>query len=372
MRSVRVIRTMGELSEYEPVWNDLVRRSQFDDVFLTWEWMSNWSRVFLANGDGNLMAIAVHEGGEVVAIAPLWVETIRYGNVLELRVLKAIGAGASDYFDFVVRADGVRARTKAIWDHLLGPLRDEWDVFELFDVPDGSPVLAVLRLLAERDTRSSGAKFVQNTICPYAPLPSTWDSLLRSFPRRTRYAVSYSRRRLNGQGDLRVRFCERSDELSGMVNDLIRLNRKSWNERGKAGAFATEELERFHHMVSRELFDRGRLFLCSLELDARHIGSFYGFDYADKVYYYSSAIERNPVSRVKVGTVLLGVCIEESIQRGRREFDLLRGNERYKRLWTRQYRSTTSFRIYNKHIRSGVIFLYRQSRRLLRRYRVPA
>lgn len=372
MKSVRVIRTMGELGEYEPMWNDLVRRSQFNDVFLTWEWMSSWSRVFLANGDGDLLTIAVHEDDEVVAIAPLWVETIRYGNVLELRVLKAIGAGTSDYFDFIVGADGVRARTKAIWDHLLGPLREEWDVFELFDVPDGSPVLAALRDLAERDARSSGAKFVQNTVCPYVPLPATWESLLRSFPRRTRYAVSYSRRRLGGQGEVSVRFCERREELSGMVDDLIRLNRRSWRERGKAGAFATEELERFHHMVSRELFDRGRLLLCSLELDARHIGSFYGFDYAGKVYYYLSAIERNPVSRVKVGTVLLGVCIEESIRRGRREFDLLRGNERYKRLWTSQDRSTTSVRIYNKHIRSGVIFLYRQSRRLLRRYRVPA
>ncbi len=270
----------------------------------------------------------------------------------------------------IVKADDVTRGATAIWDHLFGPLRKEWDVFEFFEVPETSPVLDRFKELASRDTRSSTAKHVRYTKCPYIHLNGGWEELLESYRRTNRYTVRCSRRRLAETGDLRFDLCENGDDLPARMNDLIALNKKSWKARGGSESFCSDEIERFHHNVSRALMDKEILFLATMTLDGLHIGSFYGFDYNDKLYYYISAVQPMPVKRTNVLTALLGFCIEEAARRGRSEFDLLRGDEPYKRHWTGTTRQNESIRIYNKRIRSGIVYLYRVYRRLLSHPRV--
>jgi CelD/BcsL family acetyltransferase involved in cellulose biosynthesis len=360
MTSIAVIRSAPELDGYANEWNALLEKSQPNEVFLTWEWISSWVRE-TATGD-KLCVIAVRSDGELIALAPLWMEKVHYRGVVELRVLRPLGFGISDYFDWIVRADRMVEGTTAIWEHLFGPLRREWDVFDYSEVPESSPVLAELSKLAVKDHRSAAAELAKRTVCSYIVLPGSWEEFLRHCHRDRRYFCTYSRRRLGQEGDLRVQFCERTDELRDQMSDLIALNKASWRERGGSASFSSASLERFHHRVAQEFLKIGRLLLCRLSLNGQHIGSFYGFQYNHKAYYYISAVKRHPVSRINVLNALLGFCVEEAARRNCREFDFLRGDEEYKARWTDLRRQNVSIHFYNRGMKATLILSYRKYR----------
>src|SRR6266446_4233138 len=51
------------------LWEQLLRQGHTDVVFLTWHWLRAW---WEAMDDGDLLLIAAEQGGEVVALAPLY------------------------------------------------------------------------------------------------------------------------------------------------------------------------------------------------------------------------------------------------------------------------------------------------------------
>ena len=67
------------------VWNRLVPRGHTDVVYLTWEYQRSWWEAF---GYGDLLLLAAERDGEVVAIAPFYVDE---------GVVWFVGSGAADY-----------------------------------------------------------------------------------------------------------------------------------------------------------------------------------------------------------------------------------------------------------------------------------
>ena len=49
----------------KPEWNDLLRRSYYDNLFLTWEWQSTWWK-HLGEGDLVLLGFRGGEDGRLV------------------------------------------------------------------------------------------------------------------------------------------------------------------------------------------------------------------------------------------------------------------------------------------------------------------
>jgi CelD/BcsL family acetyltransferase involved in cellulose biosynthesis len=70
-------------------WQELLRGSDIDHVFLTWEWNQAWWKAF---GRGTLLLVVAAEAGRVRALAPLYADG---GMVFVL------GSGLSDYLDLV-------------------------------------------------------------------------------------------------------------------------------------------------------------------------------------------------------------------------------------------------------------------------------
>jgi CelD/BcsL family acetyltransferase involved in cellulose biosynthesis len=363
--TVKVITSASELADYAALWNVLLEGSHCDVPFLLWEWISAWVAELAEGVD--LRILAVYDGGNLVALAPFCVEKIRCGGLLSVRVLKPAACGVSDYFGLIARTDRVQEWAEAVWHHFFGPLKPEWDLLELRDVLDDSPLLLAFENLARTDGRCRGAVTIKRTACPYVALPESWDAYLAGCGRARRYYLASSRRRLAAAGDLKLHFCDGAEDLPGRMADLISLNKKSWSDRGGSDSFATPGLEKFHLRAARSFLDQGKLLLCSLTLDGEHIASFYGFEYRKRMYYYISAVKRLPHKRVNVLDTLLGFCVEESVKRGCSEFDMLRGGEQYKLRWTPLSRRVVSVRFYNGTVRSRALRLCRGVRDFCKR-----
>ena len=356
--SIKTIRSLEKLQHYSEDWNNFLERSQNNNIFLTWEWLSTWIKVYLKQN--NLLTLIVFEDEELVAIAPLWVEKVRFLGLLRLKVLKFLGSGevCADHLDLIMGVKNVPGRARAIWDYLYGPLRSEWDIFEYYNVPNNSPVLDAFYRLGDEDDRCIKREIIDYSICPYISLPNSWDEYLKDFSQKGRYSINFSKRRLEQQGKMVLKFCKDVYDLPGEMQRLIALKRKSVIAGVRQENYATPEFERFHYHVARKFLEMGLLFLCSIRISGRHVGSFYGFIYNNTLYNYILSVERGIYKRVSIGRALLAYCIEEAIKNKYREFDFLRGDEEYKYHWTDLDRRNLSLRFHNRNANTFAFLLY--------------
>lgn len=356
--TIRVIRTVEELQELAEVWDELVASSHRRSVFLSWRWVSAWMKSFL--GPNKLLCLVVYDDDKPVAIAPFWVKRMRFGKLFTIRSLRLLVSEkvGADHLDLISVLKDRAAMVDMIWKELFGPLRKEWDMLAMDDIPTDSRTLDRMKWLAEEDYRCIKTEFKGYEVCPYLPLPPTYEEFLESLSRKHRYSINRYKRLLSEQGELRLERVSNREELDKAMNLLIALNRKSWQERGQEGSFSTQEFIDCHRELARGFLDDGRLMLCTLFLGEKHIGSFYGFFDNGTLHNYITSVERGVDRRVSVGKVLVAMCIEKAIERECRELDFLRGDERYKYEWTDHDRRNLSMDFYNRKSRALWYILY--------------
>lgn len=331
--------------------------SEADALFFSWDWISSWIENYL--DDNTLLCLVARERDKTIGIAPLWIDHNSELGLFKLRVVRFLGSTevCPDHLDFLTRRKQASQVAAAFLDHLLGPLNQEWDSFEYHQVPTGSAALNGLWNLAENDDRCVKQRIDGYSICPYIPLPARWDDYLKALSENQRRSLKITTRLLSEQGELELRFCSSESDLKRELELLMELNQKSWNRRGEAGSFATDRVRKFHSLVAQRFLAQKKLIFCSLWLYGSHLGSFYGFEVEQKVYFYIIAVEQNPHPRVSVGRYLLARCVEEAIERGCTEFDMLRGDEVYKYQWTDQFRRNLLVTFYNRSFRSFAYLL---------------
>ncbi|MGH2362880.1 MAG: hypothetical protein ACRDGM_20320, partial [bacterium] len=131
-----------ELRHVHPAWNDLLDASSSRSAFLTLEWLRSWWGAY--GGSRELVLLGCFNvNGHLVAIAPLYRQTLRGWLGLPLRVLRLVGDGShdSDNLDFIVRV-GYEAEAVRTFLDWLALQRLNWDIVELNTVPSESPVAA--------------------------------------------------------------------------------------------------------------------------------------------------------------------------------------------------------------------------------------
>jgi CelD/BcsL family acetyltransferase involved in cellulose biosynthesis len=351
--TVRIVRNHDELRTLETAWSGLLARSVHSSLFLTWDWMSIWADVNVK--PGRLCVVVVQQEGEMVAIAPLWVDHVSCGPV-RARLLRFLGTGeaCSDHLDLIVQRKQWDEWTRVIWDQLFGMLSTEWDCFEYSDVPAGSCVQRALVDLAEFDPRCPLYEFAGMTVCPYLTLSDSWDGFVSELSKSRRYAVKAARTQLAERGETRANLVTDSGMLAAEMQRLEALNSSIWKERGQAGSFATESFRDFHQRVSARLLERSQLFLCSLTCNDRYLGALYGYVHQGVLHNYIFSAERLEDRKLNVGDALLSYSIEAAIGMGCRELDFLRGAEPYQYLWTTLDRRNLTVRFYNRTLRGAL------------------
>ncbi|MBI5266873.1 MAG: GNAT family N-acetyltransferase [candidate division Zixibacteria bacterium] len=348
MLNVKCLTKVDELTAISGQWDQLLAQSLNNSYSLSWAWLSRWLSVYLPYG--RLLCLAVFDDDKLVGLAPLWVHRQRQLGLGHLKILRFIGSEevCPDHLDLIVSRKNSDAICTAIWEHLHGPLRREWDIWEYNYVPSDSQVLHSLNKLSERDDRCLAMTISGYTVCPYSNLSETWEAHLVSLSSNSRGSLKASAGLLTEAGKLELSVCTTAESISSFMGTLIDLHRKSWQERGRSGSFSTEKFRQFHRELAEDLLASGNLLLCNLELDGTPVGSFYGFEHNKVMHGYLLGTDRSAVPRASIGRVLLARCLEVAISRGCREFDWLRGYEDYKYHWTDRERRELLVTFHNR------------------------
>ena len=311
-------------------WNDLIRDSRADSVFLTWEWLNAWWT--LLGGDRDLQVIVVWDGDELVGLAPL-ARTRRMLPWLSRLEFLGTGGAGSDYLDVVVRHGYEDASAQAIADALVSSKQ----ALHFDHLPSDSVVAsALVHRIAARSWTS-----LQNAAgtCPYILLAGhSWDSYLASIGAAHRANFRRRLRALDRQGAVRFARVSNEAERREVLQTLMSLHNRRWDIRGGSTAFPTPACRAFHYGVTRRMLERGWLRLYALRLNDVITAATYCFSYNGRFYFYQGAFD-DRFQQHSVGMVAMGLTIRAAIEEGAREFDMLYGVESYKWLWARHARS---------------------------------
>lgn len=135
--------------------------------------------------------------------------------------------------------------------------------------------------------------------------------------------------------------------IKAAMDLLFDLHEKRWASKGKSGAFASDTVRDFHRDLAKRLAEKGWLALLFLTVDGAAVAAEYSFDYRQKRYFYHGGFDPR-FAAYGVRTLLHLKSLEMCIAAGFREYDFLRGDEKYKLRWDSQMRKNLEISVVRK------------------------
>ena len=297
------------LDSLESSWTDLRHKLNWDSVFVLPRWLNVWWQVF---GEGSeLYLFEVRENKNIIGIAPLMVKEGKASFIGSPDVC--------DYMDFIVAPGKALPFFTAILDKLQ---KDGINELALESLRHDSTAMACLVDLA----KDKGYQVIctRENVSLDLELPSTWDDYLRTLNPKQRREIGRKFRRLEEEGDINYRIIENAKpELLDIFFRLMRVSRED------KAAFLTPQMESFFRALAQTMSQAGMLRFGVLEISAKPVAAVMCFDYNDKVYLYNSGYDPE-YGYLSVGLLSKLLSIKDSIERGRKVYDFLKGPEEYK------------------------------------------
>ena len=293
-------------------WERLLGASPVRGPFLSWRWHHLWWESFARPGD-ELLLLALCDAEGPAGIAPLY---RRDG-----RLAFAAGTDVSDYLDLLVRPGGETAVAGALSRYLLD-LR--WGELALDSLAPDSNVLRYLAPALGSAGLTADAQ--QQEVCPVVELPADWESYVASLSKKDRHELRRKYRRLEGAGPTEYLALVDGQIGPREVEDFLTLHRLSTPDKA---VFMDEQMQGFFRQLFARFAHDGLLRLYFLEYDAKRVAAALLFDWGESFLLYNSGYDP-AYAPLSVGLLLKAHCLRDAISLGRRRFDFLRGNERYK------------------------------------------
>ncbi|MBI4789505.1 MAG: GNAT family N-acetyltransferase [Chloroflexi bacterium] len=333
----------GVFDRLKPEWNDLLRRSVSDTLFLTWEWQTTWWRNL---GRGALRIITVRDdAGRLVGLLPLFADPPPDSGPSDTAAPNTLsligGLDVSDYLDALVARGFEPSVYAAILNALARPDFPAWDHLQMCALPSGSPTHTQFRAMAER----CGYQVEQrlHDVSPLIALPPTWDEYLAALDKKQRHEIRRKLRRLDEQ-DGRWYVAGAGDDLGAAVADFIRLHQKSHPDKQ---LFMDAPMQRFFLELAQIGAAHDWLRLEFIEIGGERAAAAFTFVYGAQVLVYNSGYEPQKYGHLGVGMALFALSIRHAIAEGRRVYDFLRGDEEYKYRFGAQ-----DTNVYELHVRN--------------------
>ena len=293
-------------------WECILPHTGANTIFITPWWQQLWWRRY-GDADAKLEILSIRDANALLGIAPLMTrgDTLSFLGDTDL----------FDYHDFLVR-DGCQDDFYAtLWQHIEAM---DWKTMELKSLRESSETLSRFPQLAEANGWT--ATVTEEDVSPYTHLQPSWDEYVSGLRKKDRHELRRKLRRLNNGNEATQYAFNAPDDIAGAMPDFFKLMRAS---RPDKDDFLTADRERFFTDLAQELASRDQFKLFFLELNHVRVASCICFDYNGSYLLYNSGYDPE-YSALSVGLLNKALCIQDAIETGKKSFDFLRGNERYK------------------------------------------
>lgn len=303
--------TQENFASLASYWKGSESQLRWDSVFVLPAWLEVWWQSF--QHQARLYLVAVRQGERIIGIAPLQ---------LKDKTATFLGdVSVCDYMDFVV-APGEEGNFFAV---LLEDLKNKnINSLELGHVRPESAVLSYLVDVAK--VHGYETSCYQEAVSLELDLPSSWEEYLELLTAKQRHELRRKLRRLEEMGTVSYRVVDNKGAVDGLMDVFLKLFTESREDKA---AFLTPERESFFRAIAGAMAEAGLVRFGILEVDAVPAAVVMCFDYRDTLYLYNSGYDPR-YSFLSVGLLSKAMYIRDSIQRGKKRFDFLKGSEVYK------------------------------------------
>jgi CelD/BcsL family acetyltransferase involved in cellulose biosynthesis len=304
--------TAETLESVTALWRSGAGSLAWDCMFVLPPWLAAWWHIF---GTGLTPALwAVRHEGQVVGLAPF---------VIEGDQARFMGSSdVCDFLDCVVQA----GKAREVLVTLMAHLKQQGIVsLDLGPVRQNSVVLTQLPAAAAELGWECSCR--EDDVTLELELPNTWDGFLDSLSGKERHELRRKFRRLREAAAVSVQVVEDQSAVREGMEAFLKIF--TMNRPDKA-AFMTERMASFFRCLAEAMTAQGFLRLFFLELDGEPAAGVMCFDYNSTVYLYNNGYN-NSFRTLGVGLLSKVLTIRDSIDRGRKTYDFLKGSETYKR-----------------------------------------
>jgi CelD/BcsL family acetyltransferase involved in cellulose biosynthesis len=292
-------------------WNELRHRLKWGSIFALPAWLKAWWEAF--GGENELYLRTLWQGERIIGFAPL---------LMNEETASFIGsADVCDYLDFAVAP----AKERDFFKVLLDDLREKGiKKLDLRPLRPDSTVLAQLVSIARN--RGYEVTCRSEDVSLELDLPATWNEYLATLNAKQRHEVRRKLRRLWEAGSVEHHCVEVGTEVEDYLDTFLNLFSCSKDEKAR---FMDPRMESFFRSLAKAMAEIGLLRLGVLQLDNTPAAMTMGFDYDDAHYLYNSGYDPQ-FSYLSVGLLCKVLCLKESIEKGRKRWNFLKGGEPYK------------------------------------------
>ncbi len=332
------------IDNFEVSWNKLLSSSFDNNPFLTYEWLTSWSKHF---GNGKeLKLFTVENNGQISLAVPVTYVTHKFLGT-KYHEVQFAGAPESDYQIFLVT--NLQEASRNINRLIESIIEDSGaDNISFTDVPEDSATAKLIESISEKHVAVSSSTI---NPCPFVPLPNDCETFLSNLGSNMRRNLKVWEKQ--AMKDYRIKFV-RYDEF-GDINEAMKiffkLHQKRQVSKGECGVFASDINQNFHVDIAKSFAKRGWLALFFLTFNDNPVATVYSFEYGQKLYAYLCGFDPD-YSVFRPGHLAFNKIMQYGIKKNLTQFDFLRGNEEYKARWKPMVRNNLKFNIANKGIKS--------------------
>jgi CelD/BcsL family acetyltransferase involved in cellulose biosynthesis len=336
-----------------PLWLDLQARARVS-FFQSWGWVGSWLRALPTDLTPRLLI--AREGGRITALGVLGAAAVRRRRLVRSRQLLVGESGRRDLDTLTVEHSGLlleRGREAEALRKVLACLaadQPRWDelVVSGVDAPDSG-------LYAEA-ARAAGLwpRTVLRKPSFYADLQAVRDSggdYLSALTPNTRRQVRQALRGYARSGPVRLREAASLEEARAFLDALAELHQARWRARGEPGAFGSAFARSFHQELLAACFERGEVQLAGVFAGGETVGYVYNFVCRGVGSNYQGGFVYGPEAWRRPGLVIHSLVAQRGLERGWSRYDLLMGDQRYKRSLTTHQEELVWLRLQHPRLR---------------------
>ncbi|MDI6786203.1 MAG: GNAT family N-acetyltransferase [bacterium] len=336
-------------------WNTILKKSNQDCFFLTWEWVYTWWKEL--KNDSELYILLALEKEEIYGIAPLVKTKERIFKIVRTMKITFLGQGEpadSDYLNFIIYPEK-EEEILSLFAEYLKKDKKSWDVIDLADILDDSYLVSIFC----ENLKKNRLVFSVNHVAesgPYIIVPDTWESYLNSIGHKTRYNLRKFNRKLKNDHKVVFKKIEEEKLIKENFDKFVTMHKERWEEKGEFNYFLMPYFDRFNIEIMKLTLEKDWLEFYVLMIDGREEGYLYGFKYNGKIYGYQATVSKN-YEKYGIGMLQISYWIKSSIERKLLEFHFLSGDEPHKYKFTKMSKRFINILVTKENIKGLMIRL---------------
>jgi len=364
--NVELVNNLNQFNELKFDWNALLKESNTQSIFLTWEWLYYWWLHF--NKDKGLLILLFREKSSrrLLGIAPCYLQKQRLFHLINIKKIRFLGTeiGGSDFLDFIISPGKENDILRLLCEYLVS-ISDKWDTVEISDICKDSKNNVIIRHELSKHFRIVDKGF---QICPFIDLPKNIDESSGLISKKMSKNLRWCYKQLQEKFNVVISINKFIDNiLEKSINAFFNLHISRFNAKKAKTTFGKEEIKDFQYDIARNFLKNDWLRFYSVHYCDKIIACLYVFQYKKNTFYYQSGFDPD-WQKWSLGSVMIDYAIKSAIKEGQSQFHFLRGNESYKRKWTANYIITETYIVANKSMGGIFELMFLKQKNILKKF----